>query len=226
MGNRFTGFIRNIFAHPGVKLASLIFAIAIWFLSQLYQIQERVINIPVIFTDIPYGLVISNKVEDISIRISGMGKNLLTIKYGDIKAEISLKDYGPSEYLIDIRKEFIEIPKSTDIEITGFEGKDNTDIALEKLDSKWVPIISYLQGLPASEYKIAGEIILSPSFALITGKSSLLSKINYVRTSPIFINQATENIHTTIKVVSTLKDIKIVKPDFITVNVPILRIQQ
>jgi len=226
MANRLERFIINIFGHPGVKLTSIIFATAIWFIAQLYQIQERVISIPIIFTDIPYGLVISNKVEDLSIRISGNGKDLLGIEYGDIKAKISLKNYEPSEYLIEIKKEFIEIPKTADIEIVNFEGKENIDIAIEKLDYKWVPIVPYLQGLPANEHEVSGEIIASPSFALITGKSSLLSKIDFVRTSPILINQATENIHTTTKVITTIKDIAIIKPNFITVNIPISRIQE
>ncbi|MGQ9705472.1 MAG: CdaR family protein [bacterium] len=226
MGNRLTRFIRKLFAHPGVKLTSMIFAIIIWFIAQLYQSQERVINIPILFTDIPYGLVITNKVEDITIRIAGKGKDLLGIQYGDIKAEISLKNYEPTEYLIDIKKEYIKIPKTTDINLVSVKERENINIALEKLDYKWVPILPYLQGQTANDSIISGEIITSPSYALITGKSSLLKNVDYVRTRPVFINQATEDIHTTTKVISTMKEISVIKPDFITINIPISKVHE
>lgn len=226
MAGKLSKLARSIFSHPGVKIASLVIAIILWFIAQIYEVQERTITIPIKFTDIPTNLVISEATEYISVRASGLGKDLLGIKQGDIYLEVSLNEYEAGEHLVEVKKNAIVIPEGSSIKIEGFGGRNTIAVRIEEIEYRWVPIVVFLRGMPAEDYIISGDISKSPSFALIKGKSSLINRVDFVRTTPVDISQVTEDVHTTATVVSSLSGIVVVEPNNVNIGVGISRISR
>src|SRR5690606_11269864 len=116
--------------------------------------------------------------------------------------------------LRQLLSERVNIPSN--ISIISVE-PETISINFEKVSSKYVKVINNIKLELAEGYEIVGEPRVTPDSVLITGASTVISKIKSVSTVSKTISDVNESITETISLKDTLSNIIRIEPTMVTV---------
>lgn len=174
----------------GLKITSLIIAIALWFFVILSGRSEISMSIPLVFENIPPSLEIVEAPETVNVSIEGQQRLLKSLKQSTVTAAIDLSAAKGGKFYINVSKSDVKLPKTfvvTDVD------PETISIRLERKMKKTVSIKASIIGLPEKGYTIS-EIRVSPDKVELEGPKSAVSEVYTVKTEPIDINGITADL--------------------------------
>jgi YbbR domain-containing protein len=179
-------FTKNIW----LKLASLVLAMMLWFFVILSGRSGIVIDIPIMYANIPHELEVVDFPKTVSINVEGQERLLKNLKQSEISAVIDLQDAKVGRSFYTLSPENINLPKT--LEVTNIDPQ-TVSLTIEKQFRKTVSVQPSIEGLPERGFVIL-EIRVEPETLILEGPRSIVSKINNIKTEPIDISGLDRNL--------------------------------
>jgi len=201
-------FTKRIFKYDKRLFVFLIFVIIatiFWFLNQLEQEYETNVTLPVRYTNFPEDKILVNDLDKyFDIRVKGFGYKLLEYKISnkflpfviDVNS-ITMRMYSRKDYvkfyaLTKNLSDKIEQQLSSELQIITIQ-PDTLFFDFADRIHKKVPVVSRVKPLPASQYMIKDQILITPDSITISGANPIIDTINQVYTKKVEINDLTQN---------------------------------
>ena len=185
-------FSTNIF----LKLASLVFAIALWFFVILSGRTETAMDAGVVFTNLPQGLEIVAAPKTINVVIKGQKRRLKNLRQNEISAAVDLTDAKEGKSFFTLTKDNIILPKM--LTVTSIN-PETISLIIEAQLKKTVAVKPTVVGSPQKGFTIV-EISTVPEKIELEGPKSAVKQIYTIKTEPIDIN----GINTNLKYIANL----------------------
>ena len=179
----------------GLKLASLILAIALWFFVILSGRSGIFMDIPIMYINVPQEFEVVDFPKTVSVNIEGQERLIKNLKQNEINAVINLSDAKAGKSFYTLTHENIKRPQT--LEITSIEPQ-TISITIEKLLRKTVSVQPAVVGVPEHGFVIV-EIKVTPEEIVIEGPRNIISKINNIKTEPIDIAGLKHNLQYKVK---------------------------
>lgn len=159
-------------------LLSVALAVFTWFLVTGREVVETWVDMPVVMTNPPEGLIIEEGLVDkIQIRLRGPKGLVGNLNSQNLTYPINLGDLKIGERVVDIDP--AKIPLSSTYEI--IEVKPNRlRLRVDRRISKQISVEAAWSGNLNSDYKLQ-EVVASPDVVTIRGPETLLRKVTKTR---------------------------------------------
>ena len=211
---------KGILNNLGLKVVTVLMAIAMWFFVTYRGQTEMSIDTPICFKNIPGGLeLLRENVKSVSLNIRGHEKLLKSLKPMDIGVIVDLSNGKKGEVTYYIDKDSIVAPRA--VEVLRVEPA-SVRVTLDESASKVVPVKASLIGKPETGYRVA-SMSVSPSSVMIEGAKTELARIAVLRTEPIDITDLDTNIVQNVKINTGGRNIRPKKSE-VTLNVVIKKV--
>lgn len=107
-----TAFRAWLLEHWTLKLFAMVFAVGLWLFVATEDQADAVFTVPLDVVDRPAGTeVASLAVESVVVRVSGRKSLLQQVHEGDLRAEISLRQFGPGRFMAPIQPDNVIVPR-------------------------------------------------------------------------------------------------------------------
>ncbi len=178
------GFLkRYVFHNFSLKVMSLLFATALWFMiSRDERPAEVAVRAPIVFQNVPANLEISSEsVPEALIRIRGPERVIRQLRANEVQAELDLAGTQPNERTFDLTAQQVRHPREVSIvQIVPSQLRLTFDTRM----SKEVEIHPRVTGNFASGEQIV-RIDADPPRVSISGPRHHVEKIEAAITDPI-----------------------------------------
>jgi YbbR domain-containing protein len=205
-----------------LKVLALVLAFVLWiFVSapRRERVSERAFAAPLSIVDMPQQLVITTPVPDtVSVRLRGRESDLRSLSSQNLEVTVDVSWAAPGEATITLRPQAINVPPG--VEVLSID-PNKVRFRIEQLRQRAVSIRPFLVGQPSAGY-MAGDPMMNPDQALVSGPASQVRNLSDVATERIIMTGRTETFTQGVAVVSDSPLVRIVQPMTAQVTVPIL----
>jgi YbbR domain-containing protein len=204
-----------------LKLLSVFLAFTVWFVVSAPRrepVSERAFAAPVSLVRMPRDLVITTPVPDtVSVRLRGRVSELRSLSSQNLEVTLDLSWLSPGDAVITLSPQAMSVPPQ--IDVVSME-PTKLRFHVEALRQTVVPIRPFLVGEPPPGY-VAGDPILAPDHALVSGPASQVRNVTDVATERIIMTGRTGTFVQNVAVVSDSSLIRIIEPLATQATVPI-----
>lgn len=173
------------------KLISVALAIFLWFFVTFRGQTETSVEVPIEFRNTPNEMeILKQSVKKITIAISARERILKELTQNNIRVVIDLSNIRLGENLIPVTKSSVKLPRG--IEILRIE-PSQVKIYMDEKSQKIVPVKVILTGNPAKGFQIF-SVSSEPSAIKIEGAKKELDRIRIIKTEPVDIEGANEDM--------------------------------
>jgi YbbR domain-containing protein len=176
---------------------SLLAAFLLWYWlagERGEEISMRGVRAHLTLVNMPRDLVLTSTVPDtVAVQLRGPLSRALDPRV-PLEVLLDLGDARPgiNSYPINVA----DIPLPSDVEVVGVEPSAIT-LELERQQTRNLPLRPTVQGSPAPGF-VRGEVRVTPAMITVQGPESRLADLEYVETSTISIEGATEPVEGTV----------------------------
>ena len=176
-----------VFRHAGLKVLSVLFGTLLWLLLSGEQLVERVMRVPLEFSNLSANLELVGDIPDaVDVRVRGSSGSLSRISPGDLAAMLNLSSARPGSRLVNVTTTDVRAPLGIEvIQVTP----SSLLISFEPLASKLVPILPPIDGVPAPGFLI-GRATSDPETVEVVGAQSALDEVTAATTEPVSVADA------------------------------------
>ena len=179
-----TGFLkRYVFHNFGLKVISLLFATALWFMiGRDERPAEVAVRAPIVFQNVPADLEISSEsVPEALIRVRGPERVIRQLRANDVQAELDLAGSKAQERTFDLTAQQVQHPRDlTVVQVVPSQLR----LAFDTRLSREVEVHPRVTGNFASGEQIV-RVDADPSRITITGPRRHVERIDAAITDPI-----------------------------------------
>jgi YbbR domain-containing protein len=166
----------------GLKIFSLLFAVALWLIVARDPIAEVAITVPIEFHHVPENLDInSENIPTAQVRVRGAARLIHGLRPEEVHVEVDLAGAKPGERTFDLTAQQVHQP--TDLQVVQVV-PSQFRISLDSILTRTVEVRPRVTGNFASGLRIA-RIEVSPSAVTISGPRSRVEKVESATTDPI-----------------------------------------
>lgn len=187
----------RLFRNVALKLVSVVLASLLWLIVSGEQTVERVLRIPLEYTNIPAALeLVGDPPTVVDVRVRGSSGALGRLSSGDLAAVLDVRSPRPGQRLYHLTGSDVRTPFGVDVvQVTP------SSIALyfEQSSSKSVPVLPVLEGQPADGY-IVDKVTADPARVEIVGPASALKALSSAVTEAVSVEGARSNVVETVTV--------------------------
>jgi YbbR domain-containing protein len=185
--------VRNI----GLKIVSLVLAALLWLLVAGEQTVERVLRIPLEFTNLPSQLeLVGQPPAVVDVRVRGSSGTLSRITAGELAAVLDVRTARRGDRLFNLAAEDVRAPFGVDVvQVTPA----SLSLTFEESLSKSVGVTARIEGEPASGYAVAG-VTVDPPTVVIVGPAGALNGLTEAITEPISVAGASGPVTETVTI--------------------------
>ena len=180
----------NLFsAHTRWLVACFLFGACILLIWPNSSADETDIYIPVDLEHIPHGLIATNLLKGIEVRVRGPKSVIDDLAKSEFRYKLELPDAEVGVKVIPIKKEHIRLPKELSIiEVTP----SFLTLQVAREIKKELPVIVSFSGKPASGFFIS-DALAKPLSVIIKGPEHILSPMDKALTKPIDVTGLSES---------------------------------
>jgi YbbR domain-containing protein len=176
------GLRSYVFDNLGLKIFSLLFAVALWLIVARDPIAEVAITVPIEFHHVPENLDInSENIPTAQVRVRGAARLVHGLRPEEVHVEVDLAGAKPGERTFDLTAQQVHQP--TDLQVVQVV-PSQFRISLDSILTRTVEVRPRVTGNFASGLRIA-RIEVSPSAVTISGPRSRVEKVESATTDPI-----------------------------------------
>jgi YbbR domain-containing protein len=185
--------IRNI----GLKIVSLVLAALLWLLVSGEQTVERVLRIPLEFTNLPSQLeLVGEPPAVVDVRVRGSSGTLGRVTAGELAAVLDVRTARVGDRLFHLTAEDVRAPFGVDVvQVTPA----SLSLTFEESQSKTVRVSARIEGEPATGYAVGGVTVDPPTVAIV-GPASALKGLTEAITEPISVTGASGPVTETVTI--------------------------
>lgn len=209
------------YSNLGLKVLSLLLAFAVWFVVSTPRrepVSERAFAAPLSLVRMPRDLVIITQVPDtVTVRLRGRATELRSLSSQNLEVVLDLNWVTPGEASITIGRQAIAVPPG--IEVVAME-PSKLRFRVEQVRQKVVAVRPLLIGQPPRGY-IAGDPVVNPDHAFVSGPLSLIRNLEDVATERIIMTGRTDTFTQNVSIVTDSPLIRVIDPTLTQVMVPI-----
>jgi len=176
---------RHIFHNLGLKVISLLIAIALWLAVSNEPPSEAAVNVAIVFRNMPEDLEISSEnIPSAQVRVRGPERLVRQLQPSDVHAEIDLTGMKPGERTFDLTANQIGLPdKVHTVQIVPSQ----IHLLFDRRMTKTVPVRPRVIGTFASGYSIA-QVKSDPEMIEIVGPKKSVDGVESAITDPIDVS--------------------------------------
>ncbi|MEW5724349.1 MAG: CdaR family protein [Thermodesulfobacteriota bacterium] len=214
-----TRLFRSLFGQNlGVKLLSLILAVALWYTAVGREWAEVGLNVPLEMVNFPSDMVVANRMPDgISVRIRGSVALTRQVAERNLRFSLDMALAKPGTNRFTLQPDALSLPRG--LEVTHLAPNEIT-VELEQLVTKKVGLLPVIKGEPVAGY-IIDDISLEPKQVELRGPASVVEPVDILWTEPVDVT--TLSASTTVITRPNVPDnrLKLVRPVNIEVRLKI-----
>lgn len=185
------------FAHLGLKIMAVGFALLLWFLVSSPQRAsvERGFRIPLELQNLPENLeMVEPPQESVDVRVRGTADTLGRLAPGELVASVDLSSAQPGRRLFHLSPERVKAPFAVEVMQVV---PSSVAIRFEPSATRTVPIQPSVEGEPAPGY-IIGKITAEPSKVEVVGPESVLRRVAEAITEPLWVGAAKSDVRSSV----------------------------
>lgn len=209
-----------------LKIYMLLLAIILWVFVVTNQVFEIVLDVPLDIVDQkPSKVLVSEVPSTIAVRFSGLGRDLLILKYIQIpRVEL---DIHTINYFYDypLQTAYVNIPPGLDAEPVAIVGQDTINIRLEDVLERLLPVAPQVTPLPALGYMVSGEVAATPDSVTVFGPQSVVRRLRRVLTDTVRFDGLERTLQEDVSLLPLDPKVRI-SPSTVRITVPIDKIAQ
>ncbi len=180
-----------------LKAASLVLAVALWFVIAGEKSSERGLSAPLELQNFPKDFELTGDLLDsVEVRLRASPGIIHRLSAGDVSAQIDLAGATEGERIVHLTPQAIRVPFG--VEVVKVSPSIVT-LNFERTLQRTVPIRARLIGRPAPGYEVA-EVTSDPAEARIGGPKSRVQEIESAFTEPISVDGAEANVVDTVTI--------------------------
>jgi YbbR domain-containing protein len=193
------------FENIGLKIASVLLAIALWVFVTSRGQSEISVDVPLEFKNIPAGLeIVSHSVKTVSLGIKGQERLIKNIKPAEIRVSIDLSKAKKGEDIFYIHRDDVKLPHA--VTVANID-PSSVKVTTEETVTKTVKVVPLITGAPERGYYMK-SVDVEPQTVIIEGVRSEIARIKNVRTEPLDITGLNESFTQDMKLDLTGKNIR------------------
>ena len=171
--------------HVGTLLLSFAIASVLWVMAHGTSSIERGVDIPVVFSEIPDDLVITDQTADVvNIRVLGSRAALRNVGPSEQEYRIDVSGAQPGLLVHEVEAALIEVPGG--VQITS-RSPAIIEVQFERRGRKAVRVRADLEGEPAEGFEITA-VEVDPPRVWLTGARSDVLRLSEVVTETIDVS--------------------------------------
>lgn len=220
-------YIRNlILENAFLKIASLFFAIVLWFYITPISMRDTIeVNyvLPLELKNIPEDMMVIGKFEDrINVRLRGRQNMLRDIDPTQLSVSLDLSNVKAGGRFYTIDNSNINIPSVTNVDVIRIEPKK---IKIDVVNSlkKDVKVQINIKGRPADGYKVRG-ISINPSEVTVEGPEYEIKSLSALKGPDIDVSDRKKSFSREIRIDTPFHNVRILGKRVITVYVEIRKL--
>ncbi len=174
----------------GYKILALVIAVLLWVIAQGSSSIERGFDIPVEFSGIPDGLVLTEDSADmINVRVLGSRAALRNLQPERMRYSVDVSESRPgvSEFEVDVSK--LDLPRGARL---VSRSPSRIEVTFERKASKTVRVRPELDGEVAPGFELKGADV-EPPRVRVSGPASEVLRLSEVPTETIDVAGLTED---------------------------------
>jgi len=187
----------RLFQNLALKIVSVILAALLWLIVSGEQTVERVLRIPLEYTNIPAQLeLVGDPLTVVDVRVRGSSGTLGRLSAGELAAVLDVRTPRPGQRLYHLTGVDVRAPFGVDVvQVTP------SSIALffERSSTKSVPVLPVLEGQPAEGFMV-DKVTADPATVDIVGPASSLKSLASAVTEAVSVEGATRAVIETVTV--------------------------
>jgi YbbR domain-containing protein len=207
------------FRHFGLKVWSVVLAVALWLAVTGDESVERGLRVPLELQQFPAGLELQGDAPAlVDVRVRGESSALGRVGAGDIVAVLDLKTARPGRRLFQLTPEQVRVPFGVEVvQVTPA----SVALAFENSATRQLPVVPAIEGVPAAGF-VVGKPVSNPATVEVVGPESAVVRATEALTEPISVAGAKQDITETVNVGFQDAALRLKTPRPSIVTVPIL----
>jgi YbbR domain-containing protein len=181
----------RLFQNLALKIVSVVLAALLWLIVSGEQTVERVLRIPLEYTNIPAQLELVGETPTVvDVRVRGSSGTLGRLSSGDLAAVLDVRSPRPGQRLYHLTGSEVRAPFGVDVVQVA---PSSIALFFEQSSAKTVPVTPVLEGQPAEGY-VVDRVTANPAKVEIVGPASALKALSSAVTEAVSVEGATKNV--------------------------------
>jgi len=212
-----------VFENLSLKIASLFFAVILWFYITPISIRDSVeVNyvLPLELKNIPENIMVAGKFEDrINVRLKGRQNILRDIAPGQLSVSLDLTNVRAGQKYYTLDNSNINVPPGTKIDVIRIEPK-KIKIDVVRSLKKDVKVQIDVKGRPAAGYKVK-DVSINPAQLTVEGAEDEVEALLLLEGPAIDVTGRKRSFSKDIKIDTPLHNVRILGGRVVVVDVEI-----
>ncbi|HEY3157864.1 MAG TPA: CdaR family protein [Vicinamibacterales bacterium] len=185
------------FRHFGLKFLSIVLAALLWLVVSGEQVVERVVRIPLEFTNLPARLeMVGDTPAVVDVRVRGSSGSLSRLAPGELVAVLDVRSARPGRRLFHVTGTDVRSPFGVEVVQVS---PASLSVAFEESASKVVPVKPVVEGEPREGF-VVGAVTSDPATVEVVGPVSSLGKLTEAITEPVSVAGASAPVHESVTI--------------------------
>lgn len=182
--------LRNLFAERiALKLASIFLSLVVFVHVYTEQEREWTMEVPLEIKNLNEDLCfVTPPPADVSVVVRGKGKDLIKLRFKNVRAEVDLGESGPGSVKRILSGSDILTPPDMDVTVADVLEPKVLSLELDSRLAKFVRVVPVYSGSLGSGLTLRGPPRVEPEQIQASGARKLLAQLDYVNTAPIDID--------------------------------------
>ncbi len=183
------GWFASLGRHKGLKLLSLLLALALWFAVSGEERTETSLHMAVEFVNLPAKMVLTGEVPaDLQVRVIGPRSIVNKLSQGRLTQTIDLSAIQRGPHTFYLGPNSFSFPRG--VVVTKIQPNPIT-ITLSSTITATLPIKPVVAGSPPEGYELK-DIKVRPDRVTVSGPEGELTNLKFIPTHPIDVSHLTE----------------------------------
>jgi hypothetical protein len=215
------GLRQTLLRNLGIKITSLVLAVAVYAHVYARQEQETVLRVPLVLEGLPEGLGYRGEVaEYLRVRVRAKGSELIRLRTQPPRVVIPLAQARPGLLQRPVTTSDVVLPDKVDAAVIALVEPTVLSLQIEPIVRVRVPVAVTLRGAPSSASVRYGATRVWPETLTVSGPAGLISALDSVRTEELDINGHAESFGASLRIV--LPPGVLARTEQVAVRVPIV----
>jgi len=213
------------FRHLGLKFLSIGLAALLWLVVSGEQVVERVLRIPLEFTNLPVRLeMLGDAPAVVDVRVRGSSGSLSRLAPGELVAVLDVRSARPGRRLFHVTGSDVRAPFGVEVVQVS---PSSISVGFEASASKVVPVVPAVEGEPRDGY-VVGTVTSNPATVEVVGPASALGRLTEAITEPISVAGASAPVRESVTIGVVDPGVRLRNPQsaVVTVNVVAAPVEQ
>lgn len=174
--------------HKGLKLLSLLLAVALWFAVGVEEPTETTLSVALELVNPPQGMMITSEIpSSLQVRVIGPGSAIRKLTQARLVQTIDLSGFKRGRHSIPLGSKTFNFPRG--VQVSRVQ-PNPLNLTLTPTMARTLQVQPVLEGKPPEGYVIA-DVKVRPSQVIVKGPYAEIADLKFLSTIPLEVGQLT-----------------------------------